>query len=427
MQRLADPQGTGNFLHRHFWHCVFLVGLFVPVLAFAALTSSEQVLAASFTPSKNTFTVSPTQGPVSAVITVSASGVFFTDGTQVKLGYTLDFHTCNLASGGQVSVVRDGAFSGWFRWPATTGIGSFGVCASANSFTFQVGNYKVLSASAPHIAIAPATLQVGKQATVSGTNFLPSGSNVNLIWRSANGGQSIFLGSALSNGSGAFTHTFSVPVHASTGSYTLTGAVGGGSPPALSAVTTFHVSGISLALVPTSTARVAQKTATPTPVPTAPVVAAQHTMPTSTSIGNTAGKTSLLLPIALGGAILVTLALCAGVLVVRRQRRRLTLSAAPTSGPLLWPEAIDMMNGSANNGSGMVAPWPGAMYPGGNSPAGNPGMEYTPFSEIAGLTIAENKAVSIPFDPGLAEAMREAQVSLFATPRPPIGEEVEVQ
>lgn len=431
MERLSGQQGKGIFLHRHWWRCVLLAGLLAPLLVlvlFASPVFSTPAFAAFLTPTKNSFTVSPTSGPVSAVITVTGSGAFFSDGTQIKLGYTVDNHTCVLVSGGQSGVVSGGAFSGWFRWPANTGTGTFGVCASENSFVFQVGSYQVLSASAPRVVVAPTIPKAGQQATVTGSSFLPGGIRVNLLWRSVNGGQSTSLGSVLSNGAGTFTYTFTAPARASTGSYIVTGYVGSGSPATLSATTTFHVSGITIAAVPTSTTP-ASPTAPPTPVPTKSTTATSRgvvSQPTGTNGGDMAGKTNLFLPIALGGALLIALALGAGVLVVRRQRNLVT--SGPTSGPLLWPDAANSMPGGANMGGGAFTPWPGAMYPGGNQPLGNPGMEYAaPPGPPPPPQPVRNQTAPIPFDPGLAEAMREAQVSLFATPRPPVGAEAEAQ
>ncbi|HEX7735277.1 MAG TPA: hypothetical protein VF458_10440 [Ktedonobacteraceae bacterium] len=425
MECLSGPRRTRNFLHSHFWRCVLLAGLFVPLLAIIALASPDQAFALQLTPSKNAFTVSPTRGPVGAVITVSGNGLFFSDGTRIDLGYTIDGRTCNLVSGGQAGVARGGAFSGWFRWPTSTGTGTFGVCGSTGSFTFQLGSYQVLSASSPHLFVGPGTPQAGKQTTIFGTNFLPGATSVSLTWRSANGGPSISLGSVVSNGAGAFTQIITVPARASTGSYTVTGVAGGGSPPVLSAVTTFHVEGVTLVAVPTPTVDLNPTTApTSAPTKTASPATKQNTAPVQTT--NFASRVNLLWPIMLSGAGLIALALCAGVLVVRRQRS-LASSSEPTSGPLLWSEAATMPPDGAQSGPGTFSPWPGVMYPGGNSPYGTPGMEYSPFSSSPPPSPVAKPGVTapIPFDPGLAEAMREAQVSLFATPRPPANEEIE--
>jgi hypothetical protein len=120
-------------------------------------------------------------------------------------------------------------------------------------------------------------------------------------------------------------------------------------------------------------------------------------------------------------------ALCAGVLVVRRQRS-LARSSNLTADPLLQAGVASMMPDGAYNEPGMFTPRSGAVYPGGGSPPGTPGMEYASFGGASSPPAGRGRAAApIPFDPGLAEAMREAQVSLFAIPRPPVGEELEVQ
>jgi hypothetical protein len=132
----------------------------------------------------------------------------------------------------------------------------------------------------------------------------------------------------------------------------------------------------------------------------------------------------MLLPVALAGTLLIALALGAGVLVVRRQRSLVVSSPTP-SGSLSWSDVTAAPTGSPPADTEVFMPWTGTMYPGGNSPVGNPGMEYSPLPEPVTPRVVWNKTPTIPFDPGLAEAMHEAQVSLFAMPRPPANEEVE--
>lgn len=429
MECTSGPQGKSISLHRHYWRCVLFAGLFMALLVLLLPARFPRVFAASLSPTKNAFAVSPVQGPVGAVIAVSGNGVFFSDGTRVNLGYTVDNKTCTLVGGGRVGVVRNGSFSGWFRWPAETGTGSFGVCATANAFTFKVGSYQVLSASVPHISMTTTSLKAGKQAIVSGAHFLPGGTHVNLIWRSTHGGQSIVLATAVSSGSGAFTRAFTVPSRSGTGSYMLTAIVGSGSPPTLSASTTFHVDGITIVALPTPGPRV-NATATTTDGKTStatPQVATKQPVNTN---DETATEMGLVASIALSGGLLIVLALGVGVLFVRRQRRLAGVND-PSSGPLLWPEAVSMIAGRMPGGPisepGAFTPWPGTMYPGGDVPLGSSGMEYMPVQRVTAPHATLNKSVTIPFDPGLVEAMREAQVSLFATPRPPVHEEIEVQ
>ena len=436
MKRISGPQGKEGLKHRHLLRCAFLVALFTSLLAvafWANVAFSAPAFAASLQSAQNAFTVSPTQGPVGAVISVSGNGVLLTDGTQVSLGYTTNFQTCNLVSGGQSGVVQNSAFSGWFRWPDGTAVGTYGVCAMANNTPFQLGNYQVLSASAPQVSIAPAKLSAGQQATVSGANFLPGGTSVNLTWRAANGGRSVSLGTVSSNATGAFAHTFTVPSRASTGSYTVMGVVGSGSPSTLSATTTFHVDGVTLVAVPTPTTAVRPTaTAAPTSAPTtATATSTPHIVPaqppTNTNTGNLGVKASLFVPMALGSGLLIALALVAGVLVVRRQRKLIAAPSVPPPDSPLWLESADTMVGGANMIAGTSTPWPGTTNPGGAPPLPNPGREYAPTPAPTTPNATWKMATPIPFDPGLAEAMREAQVSLFATPRPPANEEVEVQ
>ncbi len=422
----AGPQGKGNFVHRHGWRCVLLAGLLIFLLTPLFFVSLPPVAAASLVFAKNAFTVSPTQGPVGAVIVVSGTGLLIADGTRVDLGYTTDDQTCNIVGGGRTGTAQDGAFRGWFRWPASTGTGTFGVCATVGSFTFKVGSYQVLSASAARIVVTPTTPKAGKQATVSGSNFLPGGVSVRLIWRSTNGGSSTVLGTTVASASGRISYNFTVPARSSTGNYTLTATVGSGSPSTLSASATFHVNGITIVAVPTPVVH-----ASPTAAATVPAKASattrSATTPPATAESGQASKTGLFVSIALGGTLVILLSLGAGVLVVRRQRQLAGLQD-PVSGPLLWPEATSMVTHSGPvSGPGAVTPWPGVMYPGGNSPVGSPGMEYMPPPRNTAPQTMLNKAITVPFDPGLVEAMREAQVSLFATPRPPVNEEIEVQ
>lgn len=417
MKCASGPTGKVISLYSYAWRFVLAAGLCISTLAIffsSSAVSPSVAFAAPRSFAARTFTVSPTQGPVGAVITVSSSRAFYPDGTQVAPGYTVDSQTCITVSGGQLGVVHNHTFSSWFRWPAGTGTGSFGICLTASGFgSIQVGTYQALSDAAPHVSVAPTGLNAGKQATVTGSNYLPAGSSVDLIWRSANGGQSISLGSVSSDASGKFTHTFIVPAHASTGSYTLTGVVGAGQPPTLSAMATFHVNGITIVVVPTPTAY-------PSPTATAAATAVPRVVGTNRpdkSQVASVNKASPLLPIALGGSLLIVLALVSGVFVVRRQRGLATVATA--SSKFSWHGVSNMM-------TNVFAAVPGAAYPMGNlPPPGSTTHAYVSMSHGSVTVDAkQSRATTIPFDPGLVEAMQQAQISLFATPRPPVGEEM---
>ncbi len=419
MKHASDPRRKGIFSRRHSGLCIFATGLLMSVLAVfflpGAVSTSFAFAAPHFFARAETYNSSPSQGPVGAVIAVTGSGVNFPDGTQINFGYMPTFPNCTGASDSQPGIVHGGAFSGWFRWPAGTGTGTFQLCAAANGSNqpfFLRTTYNVLSTSAPQVAVAPATLDAGKQATVSGTNFLPAGTSVNFIWRAASGGQSISLGAVSSDATGAFTQNFTVPSKSGTSSYTLTATAGSGQPPTLSASTTFPVNGITIVVVPTPTAH-----PSPTAVSTAPATATSTSnavgtnRPADTTKNNpTTAGAGLLLLIALGGLLLIVAALVAGVFVVRRQRG---LAVAAASGGSSWSATSGMLAGGAT--------LPGTGYPRGASTA-HPGLDHPTIPH--GTSGGGAKREAIPFDPILAEAMREAQVSLFATPRPPVGEEV---
>lgn len=426
MKHASDPTGKGISFYSQVWRLSLVAGLCVCALVVgfsAGSVFSPSAYAASVSPSARTFSVSPTQGPVGAVIVVRSSEAFVSDGTKINLGYvSADGSTCNVVSGGQAGVVHDHAFSGWFRWPASTGKGSFGVCIDVDGNPYRIGTYTVLSATPARVTVSPTTPNAGKQATVSGASFLPAGTKVSLFWNSAQGGQGISLGTVSSGSSGTFTHTFTVPSRASTGSYIVTATVGSGQPPTLSATTTFRVNGITIVAMPTPTA-MPSPTVAPTATPTTSATAsATKTKQTGSSGGKNSGKSGLILPIALGGSLLIALALVAGVLVVRKQRAPLPA----VSDEFSWHGAPD----PALLAGGGYAPGPGAaLYQmSGAPPPTRSGMGYAqsaPGPEAQPtLIMGQNGGAAIPFDPGLAEAMREAQVSLFATPRPPVGEEV---
>ena len=108
---------------------------------------------------------------------------------------------------------------------------------------------------------------------------------------------------------------------------------------------------------------------------------------------------------------MIVAALVAGVLFVRHQRE---LSAAAAAAP------------GTGRGGGPVSPNPIAMGAGAAFPYNSDGIAGKPTLKRASLPngpVARDIS-PVPFDPGLAEAMRQAQVSIFATPRPPVHEEV---
>jgi hypothetical protein len=412
MKRVASPAKKRIFPRRSVWRLVLIGGMFCVILAalFAWRAPASTSAASQRSLSCFSLSSSPTQGPVGAIVAVNCTHSNQPSGTRIQLGYTTDFIACNAASDSQVSTVqKDGSFSGWLRWPSSTGTGTFAVCASipgSDNPIISNDTYHVLSANAPQASVTPAIPDAGQQATVTGANFYPAGTNVNLIWQPTNGGASVSLGTATSDNNGAFSQTFTVPRSANTGTYTLTVATGGAQPPTMSAATTFKVNGITLVAVPTPSVQ-PDPTALASPTATARSTQTASTL-TTDSTAHTGGTSSgLLLPLGLVGLLLIVVALVLGVFVVRWRRRLALAAAAAASAPVNLPFTPGPVAVSQAN------TLPPPMSPGrGRTPPGVPraggGMGQAP----------------VPFDPGLAEAMRQAQVSLFATPRPPVGEEV---
>lgn len=422
MKRISGPMGKGIVAHSRFWRWLLIAGLSLSLLVACFSLSarvSPPVFAASSLPLAH-FTSSPTQGPVGAVITVTGANLRSGDGTQIDLGYSTNFSDCNAATDTQPGIVKNHAFSGWLRWPANTGTGSFEVCASVHDSgnPFMVGMYRVLSATPPQIALTTTTPSAGKQVTVTGTNFLPAGTSVTLVWPAANGLPGASLGSVSSDETGAFSQTFTVPPHAITGTYSVVATAGAAQPPTLSASTSFHVKGITIVAMPTPTASPVS-TATPTLVATATpstntTLGTNHTTNTNgTSDSGMLNSSSILLPIGLIGLVIIVAALLAGVYVVRKQRALAPVAPASAGGSPIsaW---------SGNDGFAPAAIYQASPQP----PPDNPVLARLTRPHKAVAPVASRSQKPIPFDPVLAEAMRQAQVSLFATPRPPVGEEV---
>jgi len=399
----------------YIWRLLCVVGVFLPCLTVLSLSCSPSVVFALSPLFARTVTSSPSQGPVGAVIVVTGAGMIYPNGTQIDLGYSTDFANCTAATDTQPGVVRNRAFSGWFRWPASTGSGkTFEVCAAVHGSNnpFFVGTYQVLSPTPPQISIAPTVPGAGKQATVSGASFLPAGTSVRLVWPAANGLPAVLLGVATSDAGGAFSQIIAVPSHAITGTYSIEALAGVGQPPTMSALTTFHVEGIVIVAVPTPTVSLSPTAA----AASSPAVRANSGLASQTPGGDQAadsgnsasGKTKLLLSVALVGLVVVVAALIAGIVVVRKQRA-LALAASGTS---LWSGAASLPTGEFAPALSQTGP----QLPFGLSRITRPQRAVSP--------VVQKEWEPIPFDPGLMEAMRQAQVSLFVTPRPPVSTEV---
>lgn len=419
MRCAPGPIEKRILLGQYLWRCSFAAGLLLFLLiglCQPGSASPPRAFAAMALPHQHGFAISPTSGPVGTVIVVTGSSLTYPDGTQVSMGYTTNFSTCLVVSNSQGAPIKNHAFSGWMSWPASTGAGNFGVCVVVSNFSsFLVANFAVLSASPPQVTMTPTVPAASHEATVTGANFLPGGATVNLVWQSASTGQTLSLGTATSDNTGAFTQTFVVPANTSTGSYSVTATDGTSQPPTLSASTTFQVTGVTIVPVGTPAARTSP-TAGPTQVITSPTAVTIGTSTAQTGTGsgvtnpiNTDGSPGLLIPIILVGLLLIVLALIGAVLLVHRQRAPAEVAAIQVR---VAPEIAGPDRRAFIQGPGPVREI--------MSPQAQPRVPYQ-LSPGASPPRPPQSASLLPFDADLAEAMRHAQVSLFALPRPAVG------
>ncbi len=410
-------------IHRYIgsWQFFVALALIVSLLSFAFSFDVSTVSARVVIP--NSVSISPSQGPVGTMISVSGSGMYSSDGTRFQLGYLPPAHGCTLIPGSQSVTVENHGFNGSFQWPMTA-TGNFGVCLMGdNNVTFQVATYNVLSASPAQIAVSPETLNAGTKAKVTGTSFLPGGTAVSLTWKSVDNGQSFSLGTVTSDASGKISQTFTVAAQSSTGSYMIDAVTTGTPPAALTASTHFHVNGVSIVSVSTPT--VPSIVATTDPSPTAssrPVVTAtaplqsvknQPASParTASTEVDPVGKISpLIIAITATGFVLILIVLIAGVLLVRRHRALLVTATKTT----VWPDERDVIAGDVFLSEPAYAATP-TVFPTYSDPGGKDSDK---------VPAGNQSAEMFSLDPTLVEAIREAQVSLFAMPRPPVEDKV---
>jgi hypothetical protein len=213
---------------------------------------------------------SPSSGPVGAKISVSGSNWSEPDGEQVLLGYMIAT-SCSIVTDAQTGTFKSGAFSGWLRLPNGTPLGTYSICASFGNTTAVVNTYTVLTESSPQISISFSIQGGEQQATISGSNYFPAGTTVNLFWETTHGSVIFKIEPAVSNSNGLISRTFIVPTTIASGSYKIV-ANDGGQQPTLSSSVTF----IYKALIPTPTAI---PTPAPTPLPALDPTPIQHLAP----------------------------------------------------------------------------------------------------------------------------------------------------
>jgi len=213
---------------------------------------------------------SPTSGPVEATISISGSGWSEPDGEQVSLGYMIESF-CISVPEAQASAFSNGSFSGWLRLPNGTPLGTYAICATFGSTTAVANTFTVLTESSPQIFISFSTQAGVQQATITGSNYVPAGTTVNLFWETKNGSVKFTITPAVSNNNGLISRSFKVPTTIASGTYKIVANVGG-QHPILSSSVSFTYN----AFTPTPT-----PTPSPTPLPTPDPTPTQHPSPTA--------------------------------------------------------------------------------------------------------------------------------------------------
>ncbi len=250
----------------------FVIALCIAIYVVSARSIILQVQAS--TADSGAISSSPSSGPVGTTVSVSGSGWSQADGTPVSFGYMLK-SSCTIVSDAQNGSFSAGAFNGWLRWPSSTLLETYTVCAifSGSDQVFIAGYFKVLSTTPPQASIAPGALHEKQKATITATNFLPSGTSVSFYWATTGGKIVRTIGGATSNGSGTALFTFPVPITTlASGQYLVEAVGGGGQPPALSSSTNF-----------TYTAPVVQPSPTPSPKSSPPPSPTQNPTQTATA------------------------------------------------------------------------------------------------------------------------------------------------
>ena len=417
---------------------------------------------------------SPSSGPVGATITVSGSGWTGEDGTQISFGYMTGSKCSNVANS-QVGTIQSGSFSGWFSWPQGTPLGTYTVCAILEGTTYKTNTYTVLSESVPQISISPTVLTAGKQATITGSNYLPAGTAVQLSWQTVNGSTADFsIAPTISDSNGSISTTFTVPTSTlPSDSYMIVATGGGSQPPTLSSSVTFTYNAPVNTPTPaprpspdpnptqnTSPATTATVLSTPLATPTIGSTASavsQNTgtsqTPTSNTIVNTGSTTATYRPINLfqiagiAGSLALLVAILTLVLFVRRKKahtKKMMMRKNPSVEPTTYG-AMPLQNGLGSSsalGNGMPLPMnygPITTIPVGLTSSANGGsmnpvptgqavqtnkeIQFSPYIHLlqqpSGVNAGpvEDNSATVLNDPDLEVIKKQVQMGLFATPR----------
>jgi hypothetical protein len=392
---------------------------------------------------------SPSSGPVGATISVSGSGWAEPDDVKVSLGYMdINATNCSIATNAQASTFNSGSFSGWLQLPNGTPLGTYQICATFGSTTANANTYTVLTESSPQVSISFST-----QATITGTNYLPDGTTVNLFWETKNGNVVFTITPAVSDSNGLISRTFIVPTTITSGSYKIVANVGGQQPTLSSSVAFTYKAPIPPtptpiptptppptpfpAIDPTptqhltpTTVTTAVATAIPTPtIGATALVGSQNTNPSQTpsslTISNdpkTNQSTSIVLIVGSAGVLALLATILIIVLFIRRKKARsieIATAVQPTqSSPMSWQN--NQFGGKPypiTKGSLAVSqPLPVA-----STPPSPQQLQISPYAHLLQQPEEGNSAITsepirlTPDDPYIESIKRQVQMGLFAT------------
>lgn len=215
---------------------------------------------------------SPSSGPTGTTISVSGSGWSQPDGTPVSFGYSDQASNCKTVTHVADSLsgsFNAGSFSGWLRWPLGTALGTYTVCATFSSTTYNAGYFTVLSTSSPQVSISPSALKENQKVTITASNYLPSGTAVTFYWATTSHTIVRTINSATSNSAGSAQISYTVPVTSLVSGQYLVEAVGG--------------SGQQAPLFSSASFTYSRPTPTPSPTPSPTPAPTQNPTPTMTA------------------------------------------------------------------------------------------------------------------------------------------------
>ncbi|MGZ6365339.1 MAG: hypothetical protein ACXWPS_05175 [Ktedonobacteraceae bacterium] len=382
---------------------------------------------------------SPTSGPVGATISVSGSGWPEPDGEQVSLGYMIAAF-CSTVPNSQASTFKNGSFSGTLHLPNGTPLGTYSICANFGSTTVIANMYTVLTESSPQVSISIPVQPGQQQATVTGSNYFPSGTTVNLYWEATNGNVEFTITPAVSNSSGLISRTFLIPTSITSGSYKIVATVSGQPVLTSSVAFTYNAPTPPPTPTPSPTALPASdptptKHVSPTAVATATIstptssttsiVGSQNTgqTPSGTTTRNDSNTNHLSITVLIGGitgvfAILAIILII--VLFIRRKKARSQQIAAAVgstqNGQMSWQNSqFGSTPYPINNGPMAVSPpWPSA------SSSTPQQMQISPYAHLlqqaeGGTPPTSEPSKLAPDDANLESIKQQVQMGLFAT------------